>query len=62
MKISEIRVGMLLDMTGLSNMHYIEPKARVEAVAHDWFVVRDDEGHPWFIDYGTWELWDFEEG
>lgn len=57
MEISEIKIGMLLDMRGLSNMHHIEPRARVEAVAYDWFVVRDDEGQPWFVDYGTWDLW-----
>ena len=69
MKISEIKVGMLLNMTGLSSIlldttglgivHCIdEPKARVEAVAHDWFVVRDNEGCPWFIDCGEWDLWE----
>ena len=58
MKISEIKIGMLLDMTGLSNMYQIEPKARVEAVAYDWFVVRDDDGCPWFVDYGEWNLWE----
>ena len=57
MEISEIKIGMLLNMRGLSNMHHIEPKARVEAVACDWFVVRDDKGCPWFVDYGTWDLW-----
>lgn len=60
MEISEIKVGMLLDMTGCG-MHCIEPKARVEAVAHDWFVVRDDEGRPWLVDYGTWDLWEDKE-
>ena len=57
MQISEIKVGMLLDMCGQSNMDYID-KARVEAVACDWFVVRDDEGRPWFVDYSTWDLWE----
>lgn len=57
MKISELKVGMLLNMCGLSGMYYIDPKARVEAVGHDWFVVRDDKGQPWFVDYGDWELW-----
>lgn len=61
MEISELRVGMVLNMSGLSDMHYIEPKAKVEAVAYDWFVVRDDRGEPWFIDYGTWDLWEDEE-
>jgi hypothetical protein len=57
MLISEIKIGMLLNMRGLSDMHCIEPKARVEAVAHDWFVARDEKGQPWFVDYGTWDLW-----
>lgn len=56
MLIFELKVGMVLDMCCQSNMNWIE-KARVEAVAHDWFVVRDDMGRPWFIDYGTWNLW-----
>ena len=56
MEIPEIKVGMLLDMCGQRDMNFID-KARVEAVAHDWFVVRDDEGRPWFVDYGDWELW-----
>ena len=60
MQISEIKVGMLLNMRGLSDMHYVEPKARVEAIAYDWFVVRDDKGQSWFVDYGTWELWEEE--
>ena len=59
MKISEIKVGMLLDMCHQRNMEWTE-KARVEAVAYDWFVVRDDKGQPWFVNYGTWELWEEE--
>jgi len=58
MEISEIKVGMLLDMTGFGGMYYIEQKARVEAVGHDWFVVRDNRGWPWFVDYGDWDLWE----
>lgn len=60
-EISELKVGMLLNMSGLSGMYFIEPKARVEAVACDWFVVRDDEGQSWFVDYGTWDLWEDRE-
>ena len=56
MQISEIKVGMLLDMCGQSNMDYID-KARVEAVGHDWFVVRDEKERPWFINYSIWDLW-----
>ena len=56
MHISEIKVGMLLDMCGQRSMDFID-RARVEAVAHDWFVVRDDKGQLWFVDYGDWELW-----
>jgi len=57
MKISEIKVGMLLDMCCQGSMDFIN-KARVEAVAHDWFVVRDEKGCLWFIDYGDWDLWE----
>ena len=56
MEISEIKIGMLLDMCCQGDMNYIE-KARVEATAHDCFVVRDDAGAVWLIDYGVWDLW-----
>jgi hypothetical protein len=60
-EIPELKVGMVLNMSGFSGMCSIEPKATVETVAYDWFVVRDDKGEPWFIDYGTWDLWEDEE-
>jgi hypothetical protein len=56
MEISEIKIGMLLDMHNQHNFDYIE-KARVEAAAYDWFVARDDNGQPVLFDYGTWDLW-----
>ena len=56
MEISEIRVGMTLDMCCQRSMDFIQ-WARVEAVAVDWFVVRDEDGEPWFVDYGVWDLW-----
>jgi hypothetical protein len=57
MKISELKIGMLLDMHNQYNFDYIE-KARVEAVAYDWFVARDDNGQPILFDCGTWNLWE----